>query len=141
MYRLIQLMESTEAAKAWTDTRNPLTREGLDARQSGCDEVAASADPYEVLARMYNTGQAEDGTELHFTNIACFYFDGEKTSTMADDLETDEGYLSLDGIFKRVKDIDPNEFNERDGAWINKKAREVRSFLNKYCSPNTGFFK
>ena len=78
------------------------------------------ANPHEQLADIFN-----DPT-FPVRNIACVYdVDGKKTMQMAPPypLSPDGVLIEFDGIFNRVKDLDPSEFSIRNGPWIEEKSQ------------------
>jgi len=130
-------MDYPDAQKWIALSRRSLTREELDAQQSGDSEIAATADPYVQLAELYND------PALPVRNIACTYESGRKSENMAAPFFHYDGSrvpLSFDGIFERVKAIDPQSYDPRDADWIKSKMREIREVLASCCGPD-GFFK
>jgi hypothetical protein len=73
-------MQHESAAVLFTRTKHPLlSREALDAAQSGDTDVAAKMLPYNEIAILFN-----DPT-LPLRNLCCKYAeDGSKTSDMAE---------------------------------------------------------
>ena len=109
-FRVALLMDNPDAQKWIALSRRPLTREELDAQQSGDSEVAATADPYLQLAELYND------PVLPVRNIACTYESGRKSENMAAPFfhYSSPVPLSFDGIFEREKAIDPQSYDPRD---------------------------
>ena len=109
MYRVALLMALPDACLEWTNTRNPLNRPGLDARQSGDQIVADSANPWHQLAIMYNN------PNLPVTNLGNKYDEhGMKTMTMADPFFSDgdtNSLLSFEGKYNKVFLIE-HHFND-----------------------------
>ena len=119
------------------------SREVFDAKCSKNVEVADAMDPYKNLAVFYNSGP----DIFSVKNLACEYDgDGKKTNTMADPYFSYGGkhtLLSFDGIFERVKDLDPSDYIHRDGDWIKKHMQEIKKVLSDLCGNDrkTGFYK
>lgn len=135
-YRLALLMDYEGAKLAWTETRRPLDRQHLDAKHGGDTEVSNAADPWKRLAEMFNDPASP------FRNLACKYDqDGAMTKEMAPPCLSDGGtqMLPFDDIFRRVNNLDPSKFVNRDGGWIKEKTHAVRTWLSKNYAPGYGF--
>ena len=126
-------------AKGWiTKSRRPLTRQELDAQESGDLGVSRSEDPYVQLAEMFNDPL------LPVKNAACLYAAGKKLDVVAQPYYYYNGSpvpLSFSDIFERVRSIDPSQFTNRDGDWIKAKMKDIRDVLTTFCGPDkkTGF--
>jgi hypothetical protein len=70
------------------------------------------------------------GDEFNYSNIAV-KIDAKKQKIPADPCATYLGReCSFTKIFSRVKDLDPNDFHERDGPWIKERSQDIRTKLN-----------
>ena len=144
-YRVIQLMDFPDAKLQLSLTRRPLNRQELDLQQSG-DDAAVAMLPWNVLADMFNSNH----DTFPVKNLAVDYDDDGKIVRplqMARPFFSYAGsgntLLSFEGIFDRVKDIDPSiYFRPRDPAWLKERVQEIRNLLAKYVGQkDKGFFK
>ena len=118
-------------------------RQVFDAKCSGNQEVAETMDPYKNLAVFYNSGPEQ----FPVKNLACEYTpEGVKTAVMASPYFSNGSQhtmLSFEGIFQRVKDLDPSDYIQRDAEWLKKQMGEIKKVLATLCGHDktTGFYK
>jgi len=135
MFRLILVLDLAEAKVLLTKITHPLSREQLDARQSGETEVAASVNYWEQFSNIFNS------PETCVRNMCCTYLGDGPTAVKTSNMAPEPTGQDLTDIFEKCSDLDPSEFVLRDGPWCKKKVQEIKNFLYQYCRPNYGFFR
>lgn len=110
-------------------------RSTIDKLNSVDADVAASVDPYKVMAALFN-----DRSNVYINPVVEVDQSGVRRK-LAEVPSHMEEYGDTDEIYERVKDIDPMNFNERDAGWIKEKFQVVRTWLYTNCRETVGFYK